>query len=217
MLYVHLFWLTSQPTFSYFSFNRDFFPFCFVSLTTLPPSIHAFHVAPWDPQISDLTHALQGNPEMTRLLSSTYNSDILNLVSLLLFVLQTYIFGGLTFICIWMSYRSSCSLECNWIMPPSPKQLLLLWQVFPNIFITNHVSLVQKPLICHQHHPLAHSSKLWSSECSTPKRPQICLFLYLYLLAPCCLSHIHVVNLYWNRCLIYSSEGIFCLKISEIL
>lgn len=115
--------------------TETFFPLFFVSLTN-SSSIHTFHVAPWDPQISDLTHALQGNPEMTRLLSSTYNSDILNLVSLLLFLLQTYIFGGLTFICIWMSYRSSCSLECNWIMPPSPKQLLLLWQVFQEIFLS---------------------------------------------------------------------------------
>ena len=133
-MFIYSDWQTS-PLSQISPSTETFFPLFFIGLTN-SFSIHTFHVALWDPHISDLPHALQGNPEIAKLFSPTYNSDILNLGSLLLFLLQTYIFGGLTSICIWMSYRSSCSLECNWINPPSPKQLLLLWQVFQVIFLS---------------------------------------------------------------------------------
>lgn len=151
---------------------------------------------------------------MTRLLSSTYNSDIVNLVSLLLFVLQTYIFGGLTFICIWMSYKALCSLECNWIMPPSPKQLLLLWPVFQNIFYHQPCFLSSETSDLSSTPPSC--SQLINSEVQNvrPQRPQILSFPFVATISSLLfVSYSCNEASTWNRyVLIYSSEDFFALK-----
>ena len=129
MLYVHLFWLTNQPTFSYFSFNRDFFPFILCQLDQLLLYPHfprcSLRSTYFWPDACTTGQSWNNKASFTHLqfwyIKSCKPTTLFT---------SEYIFGGLTFICIWMSYRSSCSLECNWIMPPSPKQLLLLWQIF---------------------------------------------------------------------------------------